>query len=147
MDELRDAALAVLAGCEVATLATAGPDGPWASPVFYAPDGFDLIFVSSPRSRHARQLAADPRCAAAIHPEPEDWRTITGVQLGGRVETLHGAGRASAMARYVRRFPFVDPEHAPEMVRRALAGIAWYRFVAEEVYLVDNTRGFGRIEV
>ena len=147
MADPRDAALAVVTGCEVATLATAGPEGPWASPVFYAPDGFDLIFVSSPRSRHARHLAADPRCSAAVHPPPDDWRTITGVQMAGRVHELGGADEAASVARYLRRFPFADPRRAPEMIRRALAGISWYRFVAEAVYLVDNRRGFGRIEV
>ncbi len=147
MVEPRDDALAVVASCQVATLATAGPDGPWASPVFYAHDGFDLVFVSSARSRHAEHLAADPRCAAAIHPDPEDWRTITGVQMAGHVDELHGRAKAAAMASYVRRFPFVDRPDTPAMVRRALLDSSWYRFVADQVFLVDNTRGFGRIEV
>lgn len=147
MADLRDDALAVVAACRVVTLATRGPEGPWAAPVFYAPEGFDLVFVSSPRSRHAVHLAADPRCAAAIYPEPGDWRDIRGVQMAGRVEELNGPAKTAAIARYLRRFPFVDPRRAPEVVRTALERVAWYRFHAEEVHLVDDRRGFGRHQV
>ena len=147
MVDARETALAVVARCRVVTLATTGPDGPWASPVFYTPDEFTLTFVSSPRSRHARNLDRDPRCAAAIHPDQSDWRSIVGVQMAGRVEELRGASRSRAVARYLGRFPFLDAADTPQMLRRALAGITWYRFVPESVHLVDNARGFGRTAI
>jgi len=145
--DLRNDALAVLDACRVVTLSTCGSEGPWAAPVFYAHDGFELVFVSSLESRHARHLAVDPRCAVAIFPEPEEWQTIRGVQMGGTVERLHGPARVAATARYVRRFPFTDPRSAPPAVLKALGEVAWYRFVPHEIYLVDNARGFGRLEV
>jgi hypothetical protein len=42
------------------TLSTADADGvPWASPVWYAPDGPDAFaWVSDPAARHSRNLAA-----------------------------------------------------------------------------------------
>lgn len=144
MADLREKALAVVAETRVMTLATSGVDGPWAAPVFYAPDGFDLTFVSSPRSRHAGDLAADPRCAVALFPEPGGWAEIRGVQMAGRVETLEGGAKAAAIVRYVSRFPFVDPASAPAAIRAALDRVTWYLFRPDEVYLVDNSRGFGR---
>ena len=39
-DDARARALAYVAGHHVMTLATQGPDGPWAAAVFYAADGF-----------------------------------------------------------------------------------------------------------
>jgi hypothetical protein len=50
----------------VLNLATTGPEGPWSASVYFARDGRRLLFLSSSRSRHARDLAADPRCAATI---------------------------------------------------------------------------------
>ena len=50
------------------TLATAGADGvPWASPVWYAPEGYsELIWVSNPEARHSRNLAARPELSIVI---------------------------------------------------------------------------------
>lgn len=144
MVDLRKDALAVIAECRIMTLATGGAHGPWAAAVFYASDGFDLVFVSSPESRHVGDLALDPRCAVALHPEPSDWRDIRGVQMAGTAAPLHGAERAAAMARYARRFPFADPRQAPEAIRAALDRVGWYRFHPESAHLVDNRRGFGR---
>ena len=144
MSELRDEALAVIDEVRVMTLATNGPEGPWAAPVFYVPDGFELTFLSSPRSRHGNDLAADPRCGVALFPPPAGWADIRGVQMAGRVEVLEGRAKAAALARYVRRFPFVDPATAPAAIRAALERVRWYRFRPDEVFLVDNRRGFGR---
>ncbi len=147
MSELRDEALTVIDEARVMTLATTGPAGPWAAPVFYVPEGFELTFLSSPRSRHASDLATDPRCGVALFPEPGGWAEIRGVQMAGKVERLEGGARRAALARYVRRFPFVDPSSAPAVIRAALQRVEWYVFRPDEVYLVDNRRGFGRVSV
>ncbi len=147
MADARETALALLDQCRIATLATAGPEGPWASPVFYAHQGFSLVFVSSGRSRHAEYLAADPRCSVAVHTDGSDWRSIRGIQMAGRVDRLSGIAKVSAMARYLRRFPFLEAPDTPAGLRKALAGITWYGFEPESVYLVDNSRGFGRVPV
>ena len=83
----------------VMTLATQGADGPWAAAVFYAEDGDDLVFVSSPNSRHCHDLAQEPRCAAAIHADAADWRSIQGIQLEGAVSALEGAAEPSDWTR------------------------------------------------
>ena len=56
--------LGFLEAHSVASLATAGANGPWAAAVFYASRGFTLYFLSAPTTRHSRNLAADPRVNA-----------------------------------------------------------------------------------
>lgn len=145
MDATAEAALDYLRRHHVMTLATAGPDGPWAAAVFYASDGFRLWFLSRPGTRHGRAIEADPRVAATIQDQPEDWRTIRGIQLEGTARRLRGGGAAAAMARYLRRFHGISADPA---LAAALAAIAIYELRPTRVYLVDNRVGFGhRAEV
>ena len=50
------------------TLATADAEGvPWASPVWYAPNGYaELLWVSYPDARHSRNLAIRPQVSIVI---------------------------------------------------------------------------------
>jgi nitroimidazol reductase NimA-like FMN-containing flavoprotein (pyridoxamine 5'-phosphate oxidase superfamily) len=50
------------------TLATADEDGtPWASPVWFAPDGHDgLLWVSDPGARHSRNIARREEIAIVV---------------------------------------------------------------------------------
>ena len=138
---MRDKALAYLAAHNVMTLATRSV---WAAAVFYASEGFDLYFLSSPDSRHARDLAADPRVAAAIHEDYRDWRAIQGLQLSGTAQRLEGAERDAALGLYAAKFPFLnDP-----VLAAALGKAACYRLRPAQVCFVDNSAGFGtRTEV
>lgn len=128
----------------VMTLATQGVDGPWAAAVFYAEDGDDLVFVSSPNSRHCRDLAQEPRCAAEIHADAADWRSIQGIQLEGAVSALEGADLRRAQQLYGERFPFVRPGGAPAAILQALARVRWYRLRIARLYFIDNRLGFGQ---
>ena len=146
MSKRRGEVLDYLAGHHVMTLATHGSLGPWAAAVFYVNDGFTLTFLSSPRSRHGSDLAVDSRCAAAIHEDYSDWLDIKGIQLEGQVRKLSGSDRIEAIARYARKFPVVRPDRAPALIRAALDRVAWYEFVPERCFFVDNSRGFGHRE-
>lgn len=136
---------AFLQAHHVMTLATVGADGPWAAAVFYAvettPAGRSLLFLSSPRSRHAEHLAQDARVAVTIQRDYADWPEITGVQAEGTVERIDGAAVAAARARYAERFSLVA--RAPARIAEALARVHWYRFVPLRLYLIDNRLGFG----
>lgn len=125
------------------TLATQGDAGPWAAAVFYAVQGDDLIFLSSPATRHCIDLARDARCAATIQSQPEDWRSIQGVQIEGRVAELQGAALDAARDAYAARFPFVRPAGAPAAIVAALARVRWYRLRIARLWFIDNARGFG----
>ena len=140
----RARALDYLAAHRVMTLATHGDQGPWAAGVFYVNDGFDLYFVSSPASRHGRELAANAQAAAAVHEDYAGWQEIKGVQLEGAVVPLAQAEQARARELYGRKFPLVgDPATAPAAIAAAFAKVHWYRLVAARGYFVDNSSGFG----
>lgn len=152
----------------VMTLATCAADGPWAAAVFYVNAGHSLYFLSSPTSRHCRNLAQDPRCAATIQEDTSDWAQIKGVQLEGQASEIGGDEEVRARQRYGEKFPIVgrlaSPRRAapsgrlplggttpqaswgpslPAAIALALAKVRWYRLDAERLYFVDNSRGFG----
>jgi uncharacterized protein YhbP (UPF0306 family) len=146
MSTRRDEVLTYLGDHHVMTLATHGSLGPWAAAVFYVSEGFDLTFLSSPHTRHAGDLAANSKAAAAIHEDYTDWQEIRGVQIEGLVRKLSGSDRIRAMARYADKFPVVRPASAPAVVRAALERVAWYELVTTRCFYVDNSKGFGHRE-
>jgi uncharacterized protein YhbP (UPF0306 family) len=136
-----------LAQHQVMTLATQGLAGPWAAAVFYAELGQDLVFLSTPTSRHGANLALDPRCAATIQSDAADWRHIRGIQLEGLVAELAGDECAQARSRYEEKFPFTRTMGAPAAILKALARVRWYRLRMQRLYFIDNERGFGQRQV
>ena len=135
-----------LAGHNVMTLATQGPEGPWAAAVFYASEGSSLVFLSSPSSRHCRNLAQDARCAATIQEDYSDWAQIKGIQLEGRVVELQGEDRDRVQRRYAAKFPVAAPADAPPAIREALAKVRWYKLLPARIHFIDNSQGFGHRE-
>jgi len=141
----RSQALAYLETHNVMTLATSGPDGAWAAAVFYANRDFTLYFVSSPQSRHARDIARESRVAAAIHEDYREWPAIQGIQLSGKVERLEGAARDAALACYRKKFGFLsNPSAALAPVLAALGKAACYQLTPSELFFIDNAAGFGQ---
>lgn len=132
-----------LAQQHVMTLATQGNDGPWAAALFYARDGDDLIFLSSPGSRHGCNLGQQSRCAATIQGDSTDWREIQGIQIEGIACETSGAEIDRARLHYAKRFPFVQPGVAPAAIAQALERVHWYRLQMTRLYFIDNLRGFG----
>jgi nitroimidazol reductase NimA-like FMN-containing flavoprotein (pyridoxamine 5'-phosphate oxidase superfamily) len=67
-DPPAEIAQAIVARERYMTLATADADGePWASPVWFAPDGSGgFVWVSAPEARHSRNIAARPQVAIVI---------------------------------------------------------------------------------
>jgi uncharacterized protein len=143
-DALQARIQAYLEARSVATLATSGEDGPWAAAVFYVSRGFTLYFLSSPTSRHCRNLDLYPRVAAAIHEDTSDWQTIKGVQLEGTAAEIDGEEQAEARRLYGAKFPLVgSPDTAPAPIAEAMARVRWYRVVPDRLFFIDNAAGFG----
>ena len=133
-----------LTGHHVMTLATQSADGPWAAAVFYASEGCSLIFLSSPSTRHCRNLALDARCAATIQDDCRDWARIKGIQMEGRVRELQGEEARLARHLYGEKFPIVGPlANVPAPIVEALARVCWFRLVPERFHFIDNSKGFG----
>lgn len=140
----RALALDFLRNHHVLTLAVIDEDGPWAAALFYASHGFRCYFLSDPDTRHARAIAADPRVAATIQEQPEDWTAIRGIQIVGEARRLTGGARASALARYLSRFRAAAAD--PRLVG-AFRRAATYELRPIRVFYVDNRRFGQRIEI
>jgi len=131
------------------TLACCKGDRPWAAAVYYARQGLDLIFFSSPGSLHSTMLEQNPTAAATVHGDYREWKEIKGLQLGGRVERITTkAAKAKALAFYIGRYPFVgefltDPGHFDTNAARKVLGVGLYLFRPTTILYIDNEAGFG----
>jgi uncharacterized protein YhbP (UPF0306 family) len=149
-DEIRGRVRGLLETHSTATLATHGPDGPWAAAVFFASDSaLRLYFLSDQRTRHGRDLNASPEVAVAINADCRDWSEIRGLQIAGRVAVLDGVARDEALNLYLAKFPAVAqmldvPRGADEaMIAKRLGAASLYCLTPSRIRLIDNSRGFG----
>ncbi len=133
---------AFLADHTTLTLATVGPDGePQAADLYYAEtDDLILYFVSATDSRHAANVARDPRVAVTIHATSAHWREIRGLQMEGLCHRVTGGERTRAWVRYTAKFPFVLTDPA---LFRALSQAALYRITPHWLRWIDNRAGLG----
>jgi uncharacterized protein YhbP (UPF0306 family) len=137
-----------LSAHHVLSLATQGPDGPHAASLFYACDGFSLLWVSDIETRHSREIERNPRVAATIAPDCSDFAAVRGLQIAGHARRVAGDDE---MRRHLTvleaRFPFLKQlSAAPEKLRQAYARTAVYRLDPTKITLIDNSRGFGHKE-
>ncbi len=123
------------------TLATIGPEGPWAAAVFYVNKGFTFYFLSAGHTRHSRNLAGHSRAAAAIQEDYKDWPAVKGVQLEGVVSQLKGAERQRGQSIYEEKYPFI--KNATSQIRLGLARVNWYQLLPDRLYFIDNSKGLG----
>ena len=144
MSAALEAALDYLGAHHVMTLASHGRDGPWAAAVFYVSDGVTLYFLSSPSSRHCRNIAENPQVAVTIQEDYADWPQIKGIQAEGVVREISGEDETRARSLYGARFPLVGRlAQAPAAIVKALAKVRWYRFEPRRMVFIDNAAGFG----
>ena len=124
----------IIDGERFMTLATAGADGtPWASPVWYAPDGpSELLWVSSPQARHSRNLAARPEVAIVIFDSTQRPGDVRAVYMAGRAEEVDADRIAVFSARSVAQGL---PEWTADAVR-APAKHRLYRAVVHQHWVL-----------
>ena len=129
-------------------LATQGPDGLWVASVYFAGGLGALYFLSSPDSRHGRNLSANSRIAAAINEDEHDWRLIRGVQLDG---TCALADSAAIWLRgwraYLAKFPVARELFRGRAGRGIVSKVQHTRLYVVRpwrVYYLDNRLGFGK---
>jgi nitroimidazol reductase NimA-like FMN-containing flavoprotein (pyridoxamine 5'-phosphate oxidase superfamily) len=75
------------------TLATADGDGrPWASPVWFAHEGYtEFVWVSKPEARHSRNIAARPQVAIVIFDSTVGAGGAEAVYVEAEAQQLDGA--------------------------------------------------------
>ncbi|TAK46622.1 MAG: pyridoxamine 5'-phosphate oxidase [Xanthobacteraceae bacterium] len=137
-----------LSAHHVLSLATQGPDGPHASSLFYACDGFSLLWVSDTETRHSRELERDPQVAATIAPDCSDFAAVRGLQIAGHARRVVGDDATRRhLTMLEARFPFLKKlSLVPDKLRQAYARTAVYRLDPSKITLIDNSRGFGHKE-
>lgn len=123
------------------TLALATTDGagtPCVAPVFYlCQSGLRLYWLSSPRSRHSRNLRLRPDAAATVYRATARWQEIRGVQMRGHAGLVRSRQeRASIVAAYSEHFA-LGPLVRPLLVRASLYVFAptWVRYLDNSVRL------------
>ncbi|MFO7678418.1 MAG: pyridoxamine 5'-phosphate oxidase family protein [Chloroflexota bacterium] len=141
IESVTDLALAYLEQHQVMTLATTGPEGVWATAVFYVNEEFTLYFLSAGHTRHAQNFLHQSHVAAAVQEDYRDWVDIKGIQLEGVVELLHGIQKTKAIARYHKKYPFLA--QADARMAAALTRVNWYRLTPARLYFIDNSKGLG----
>jgi uncharacterized protein YhbP (UPF0306 family) len=131
------------------SVATDGPAGLWAATVFYVNERFLLHFLSLSDSRHARNIESNPRVAATIGDDAEDWGEVGGIQLEGHVARIDDPDEHRAvMAAFSRRYAFADclwwwtGTSLPPGVERCL-----YRVEPARLFFVDHKVTAARLEV
>jgi hypothetical protein len=146
---LRADALAYLASHNTVSMATSGPDGLWATTVFYAHVDFTLYYLSEPGTRHVQNILANPLIAATVNEDYRDWQQIKGLQMAARCEEVKAKREvARALAAYVKKYPFVTRFLSPgrllagmQVAGRAL-DVRLYRITPTRLLYLDNARGF-----
>jgi nitroimidazol reductase NimA-like FMN-containing flavoprotein (pyridoxamine 5'-phosphate oxidase superfamily) len=116
MDDLAAAARDIIDANRYLTLATADGDGrPWASPVWYAHEGYrDFFWVSRPEARHSRNLAERPGLAIVIFDSTVPEGGAQAVYVEAVAEELSGAEQERGIGILSRR-------------SEANGGDAWHR--------------------
>lgn len=135
------------------TLACGDDDGIWSAPVFYANDGYSLIWVSNPNSRHSKAFEANGKAAVSIYKSDTEWQKIQGLQISGHVEKAASeAETKQLLSVYTRKFPFTGaffsqkgllPEPIKTKVKEKVRDVTFYRLIPDSIRLVDNTIRFG----
>lgn len=153
--DLRPRLLAFLTAHSTMALATIGPTRePQVAPVFYAADAdLNLVFLSSPDSRHSQNLDREPRVAAAIYADGQAWQSIQGLQIEGTARPVEGMRASARAARiFAVRFDFLknlladDAAGLPLELRGPVASSRFYSLKPAWIRLVDNSLGFGHRE-
>ena len=131
------------------SLATVGPDGPWAATVFYVSVDVVLYYLSEPKTRHVQNAELNPRIAATVNEDYHDWQQIKGIQMEATNEEVKGKREmARALAAYIKKYPFVAPFITPGQLLRGMSvggrplDVHLYRIRPTRMLYLDNERGF-----
>jgi uncharacterized protein len=132
----------------VMSLATCGPHGAHAANLFYARDGFSLVWVSDSQARHSVALADNARVSATVASDCRDFHDVCGVQISGTAHRVDdAAARHCALTLLETRYPFLQHVAEHSAVERAYQAAEVYRLAAHRIVIIDNTRGFGHKDV
>ena len=145
----------LLNGESVLTIATSDACGSWSAPVLYAATLLDtqpvLYFLSSPSSRHIKNLPLNGSAAGSIYANYQgDWQAIQGLQMHGAIVEVDPQQQTLWQATYFARFPEVaDMINSPasekeQKIAKAFEKSGKYRFTPSFIRVTDNSNEFAR---
>ena len=140
LDQLASRARAIIDENRYLTLGTADQEGtPWATPVFFTPDGYsDYYWVSSPEARHSRNIAARPEVGIVVFDSTVRIGTAEAVYLSAVAAEVPDDELERCALLYSARFP--ELKHFPPDQLRPPALFRLYRArVTEHSVLVRGS--------
>ena len=131
------------------SLSTSNQNRPWATNLFYCSDSqFNLYFVSGTHSRHAEDIAENPKVAVTIHESTTDWTQVKGLQMDATASLLNETESAAVLSMYLQKFNklgqiFNAPSNPEEeKIAQRLEQSRFYRISPRWIRLIDNKQGF-----
>lgn len=147
MSTLESRAEAVIAANKYMTLATVDSEGrPWATPVYFTPDGHEHFYwVSGPQARHSRNIAANPEVSIAIFDSSVSIGHAQAVYVSATAHLVPEDELADRAAFFSGRYPELREFTADEL--RAPGDLRLYRATATDAWALvaardpENTSG------
>lgn len=140
----------LLRACNTMSIATCDGSIPWAASVFFVADPeYNLFFISSESSRHCVNTSVNPVAAVTINKDHDDWLTICGLQIEGRVSVVPKRFQKSTLESYLEKFPNIkslraSPKNDQErLIAQRILGSDFYQLQPTRIRLIDNESGFG----
>jgi nitroimidazol reductase NimA-like FMN-containing flavoprotein (pyridoxamine 5'-phosphate oxidase superfamily) len=129
----------IIAANNYLTLATADRDGrPWASPVYYTPDGgTDLYWVSRPGSRHSGNIAGRPEVGIVIYDSRVPLGAAEAVYLTAEAAPVDQRDLERCAAIFNARYPELAP-FTPERLRAPNPLRLYRAHIVEASVLLDD---------
>jgi nitroimidazol reductase NimA-like FMN-containing flavoprotein (pyridoxamine 5'-phosphate oxidase superfamily) len=122
------------------TLGTADQAGrPWASPVYYAPEGYtEFHWVSAPEARHSRNLTARPEVSIVIFDSRAPVYTGQAVYMSAAAAELTGDILDRAIEIFSRRSVAHGAREWTRADVLAPAGLRLYSATASETFVLGE---------
>lgn len=142
-EQLKDIIKGFLEEYKNMTVATCVNDTPWGSTLFFASDdALNLYFISNPQTRHAQDIAANPKVAVVINSNNQEHGKLRGLQLAGEGQMLNGQEAISAFAVYIKRNPIM--QSFISSAEKLISGnVKIYQIRPTRIYFIDEVR-FGK---
>jgi nitroimidazol reductase NimA-like FMN-containing flavoprotein (pyridoxamine 5'-phosphate oxidase superfamily) len=133
---LETRAATVVAANKYLTLATVDGDGrPWATPVYFTPDGHTHVYwVSTPEARHSRNVAANPDVSIAIFDSTVPIGGAEAVFLTAHAQLVPADELDECARLFASRLPEVRDYTADAL--RAPAELRLYRATVTEAWVL-----------
>lgn len=132
------------------TLATVAEQRPWATSLFYVSDSeLRLYFISDANTRHVVEAIKNPEVAVTITEHDQQWQSIQGLQIEGKLATVENADRQRFETLYSQKFPFIhallqDKDNVEDRILRdRFLASSFYAITPSFIRFIDNNKGFG----